>query len=88
MLFSQDPSSSLIQTHLAEDKRAVLLEAGEIVLAHGTQRTFLCKVSELPVLELKQAGSQDNNVAVLASAAAAWALNLPLDLIRSGLRSY
>ena len=48
----------------------------------------LCEVTELPVLGLNQAGSEDNTVAVLASVAAAWALNLPLDLIRSGLRSY
>jgi cyanophycin synthetase len=88
MLFSQDPNSSLIQTHLAENKRAVLLDAGQIVLAQGAQRTLLCKVSELPVLGLNQAGGEDNSVAVLASVAAAWALNLSLDLIRSGLRSY
>ena len=88
MLFSQDPASTLIQAHLAEGKRAVLLDAGEIILAHGTQRTPLCTTSELPVLGLNGTGIQDNTVAVLASVAAAWALNLPLDRIHSGLRSY
>ena len=88
MLFSQDPASTLIQAHLAEDKRAVLLDAGEIILAQGTQRTPLCTTSELPVLGLNGTGIQDNTVAVLASVAAAWALNLPLDRIHSGLRSY
>ena len=88
MLFSQDPASTLIQAHLAEGKRAVLLDAGEIILAQGTQRTPLCTTSELPVLGLNGTGIQDNTVAVLASVAAAWALNLPLDRIHSGLRSY
>jgi cyanophycin synthetase len=88
MLFSQDPASPLIQAHLAEDKRAVLLDAGQIMLAQGAQRTPLCKTSELPVLGLNPAGTEDNTVAVLASVAAAWALNLPLDRIHSGLRSY
>ena len=88
IFFSQEPSSAVIQAHLAEDKWAVLLESGQIVLAQGKLRTPLCKTSELPVLVGQQAASQDNTVAVLASVAAAWALNLPLDLIRSGLRSY
>ncbi len=88
MLFSQDPASTLIQAHLAEGKRAVLLDAGEIILAQGAQRTPLCTTSELPVLGLNGTGIQDNTVAVLASVAAAWALNLPLDRIHSGLRSY
>lgn len=88
MLFSQDPASTLIQAHLAEGKRAVLLDAGEIILAQGTQRTPLCTTSELPVLGLNGTGIQDNTIAVLASVAAAWALNLPLDRIHSGLRSY
>ena len=88
MLFSQDPQSALLQTHLADGKRAVLLDAGQIVLAHGKLRTPLCKASELPVFGSHHSGETGNSVAVLASIAAAWALNLPLELIRSGLRSY
>ena len=88
ILFSQDPHSTLIQAHLADEKRAVLLDAGQIVLAQGKLHTPLCKVSELPVLGAHGTAAPDNTVAVLASVAAAWALNLPLDLIRSGLRSY
>ena len=88
ILFSQDPQSALIQAHLAHDKRAVLLDAGQIVLAHGKLHTPLCNMSELSVLGRDRSAGQNNTVAVLASAAAAWALNLPLELIRSGLRSY
>jgi cyanophycin synthetase len=88
ILFSQDPQSALIQAHLADDKRAVLLDAGQIVLAHGTLHTPLCNMSELSVLGRDRSAGQNNTVAVLACAAAAWALNLPEELIRSGLRSY
>ena len=88
IFFSQNPSSAVIQAHLAEEKWAVLLESDQIILAQGKLRTPLCKTSELPVLRQQPAVAQDNTVAVLASVAAAWALNLPLELIRSGLRSY
>jgi cyanophycin synthetase len=86
--FSQDPQGALITAHLAAGKRAVLLDSDEIVLAQGEQRTLLCSVATLPVLSASQAARHENMVPVLASVAAAWALNLPLDLIRSGLRSY
>jgi cyanophycin synthetase len=88
ILFSQDPQSALIQAHLSDKKRAVLLDAGQIILAHGTLHTPLCNVSELSVLSRDHSAGQDDTVAVLASVAAAWALNLPLELIRSGLRAY
>ncbi len=87
-LFSQDPQSALIQAHLADGKRAVLLDAGQIVLANGKLHTPLCNVSELSVLGGDHSIAQENTVAVLASVAAAWALNLPVELIRSGLRAY
>jgi cyanophycin synthetase len=87
MLFSQNPESTLIEAHLAEGRRAVLLDAGHIVLAEGTQRTVLSKVSELSPLLQRGPKHQEDTVAVLACVAAAWALNLPLDLIRQGLRS-
>jgi cyanophycin synthetase len=86
--FSQDPQGALITAHLAAGKRAVLLDSDEIVLAQGEQRTLLCSVVTLPVLSASQAARHENMVPVLASVAAAWALNLPLELIRSGLRSY
>jgi cyanophycin synthetase len=88
IFFSQEPNSAVIQAHLAEDKWAVLLDAGQIFLAQGKLRTPLCKTSELPILSGQPVAAQDNTVAVLASVAAAWALNLPLNMIRIGLRSY
>lgn len=88
ILFSQDPQSALIQAHIAGDKQAVLLDAGQIVLAHGKLHTPLCNMSELSFLGRDHSAGQNDTVAVLASVAAAWALNLPLELIRSGLRSY
>jgi cyanophycin synthetase len=88
ILFGQQPDSTVIQAHLAAGQRAVVLDAGQIVLTQGAQRTPLCHASELPVLAPHFADVQGATVAVLASVAAAWALNLPLDLLRSGLRSY
>jgi cyanophycin synthetase len=88
IFFSRDPNSTVIQAHLAEEKRAVLLDADQIILAQGTARTLLCNISELPVLSVNHPGVQETLIALLATVAGAWALNLPLDLMRSGLKSY
>lgn len=88
IFFSQDPYSALLQTQIADEKRAVFLDKDQIILAHGKLRTFLCDVTELPILSSGSTASQENTVAVLATVAAAWALNLPLALMRCGLRSY
>ena len=86
--FSQHPDSALIQTHLAGGHRAVLLVAEQIILAEGLVRTPLCQVSTLPLLSANPASFQENIVPVLAAVAAAWALNLPLDLLHNGLQTY
>ena len=86
--FSQHPGSTLIQTHLAGGHRAVLLVAEQIILAEGLVRTPLCQVSTLPLLSANPASFQENIVPVLAAVAAAWALNLPLDLLHNGLQTY
>jgi len=88
IFFSRDQNSIVIQTHLAEENRAVLLDDDQIILAQGTARTHFCNMSDLPAWAVDHSNAQEAMIAVLASVAAAWALNLPVDLIRSGLKSY
>jgi cyanophycin synthetase len=86
--FSQEPQAEIIQTHLAKGLRAVLVDSEEILLAEGGTRTSLCALSAIPALNTNASSRQANMVPILASVAAAWALNLPLELIRSGLQAY
>lgn len=85
-LFSKHPKSEGIVAHLATGGRAVFIDHGQLVLAHGTARTNLCSISSIP------ATSQASNTAqmynVLAAAGAAWALGLSSDLIDAGLVSF
>ena len=86
--FGQNPQAEIIQTHLAKGQRAVLLDSEQVVLAEGSTRTTLCALSAIPVLNANESSRQTNLAPILASVAGAWALNLPLELIRSGLQTY
>jgi cyanophycin synthetase len=81
--FSLDPSHPVIIRHLAAGKRAVIIEAGQITLAEGTERTILCQVADLTCTE--QGRNIEQTRHVLAATGAAWALGLSRDLIRVGL---
>jgi len=86
--FSQNPQAEIIQTHLAKGLRAVLLDLDQIILVEGSTRTTLCALSAIPVFNTNELSRQANMAPLLASVAAAWALNLPLEVIRSGLQTY
>jgi len=86
--FGQNPQAEIIQTHLAKGQRAVLLDSEQVVLVEGSTRTTLCALSAIPVLNANESSRQANLVPILASVAGARALNLPLELIRSGLQTY
>ncbi|MGK5078331.1 cyanophycin synthetase [Janthinobacterium sp. HLX7-2] len=81
-LYAQDGSLPAITAQLAAGQRAVFVRDNHIVLAEGAIDTvLLC----LDLLKPATAGNVDS---VLAVAAAAWALNLPVDLICAGLRTF
>lgn len=81
-LYAQDGSLPAIAAQLAAGQRAVFVRGNHIVLAEGGIETvLLC----LDLLKPATAGNVDS---VLAVAAAAWAMNLPVDLICAGLRTF
>ncbi|PMQ15491.1 cyanophycin synthetase [Janthinobacterium sp. AD80] len=81
-LYAQDGSLPAIAAQLAAGQRAAFVRGNHIVLAEGGIETvLLC----LDLLKPATAGNVDS---VLAVAAAAWALNLPVDLICAGLRTF
>ncbi|MCL6483030.1 MAG: cyanophycin synthetase, partial [Janthinobacterium lividum] len=81
-LYAQDGSLAAIAAQLAAGQRAVFVRGNHIVLAEGGIETVLL------CLDLLKPATVGNVDSVLAVAAAAWALNLPVDLICAGLRTF
>ena len=76
----------VIAEHLAQDKRAVFVRHGQIMLASGKHEIMLAQVATLPLTADGQPTSQTENV--LAAVAATWALGIAVDLIRAGIETF
>lgn len=84
--FSLDPELLAVTAHRAHEaqgKRAVIVRDGEIMLATGADEVPLIKLANVPLTDGGRAIAQIENV--LAAVAAAWALGIAPDLIRSGI---
>lgn len=74
------------QKHLAQGGKAVFTANEQIVLSHGSDRTVLTNISGIPLLQSSSKTHALENV--LAAVGAAWALNIPKDIIVAGLQTY
>jgi cyanophycin synthetase len=64
----------------------VFVREGWMILAQGSDEQPLVEIDELP---MTQPGSADHDLEnLLAAVAAAWALGLSLDLMRTGVATY
>lgn len=84
--FARAPEHPRIAAHLAAGGRAVFARGGAIVLARGIEQVDLVSLEQVPMTHQGRAGFQVENV--LAAAAAAWAVGLPLEAIAGGLASF
>ena len=77
IFYSADPDLPVVQTHRAQGGKAVLCVDGQLLLATGD--------TTKPVFETRQPaiGAQATHV-LLASVACAWALDIPLTVVRAG----
>jgi len=82
LFYALDEHNAVLAQHRAEGGRTVFLRDGHIVLADGAAETSLLSMSKLKPATAAQPE------AVLAAAAAAWALDVAHDLICAGLRSF
>ena len=85
LLYSLSDQNRAVAEHRAHKGRAVLMRGNAIVLARGASETPLIELAHAPTTGNPM--KQDVRPPALAAAAAAWALNIPLDLIRAGLSS-
>ncbi|GAO34960.1 cyanophycin synthetase [Sulfuricella sp. T08] len=86
IFFGANPDVPAITEHLTRGKRAVLVRDTFVTLATGSEEVRLVEVSGIMLADAEVAGLQIENV--LAAAGAAWALGLPLELIRAGIETF
>jgi cyanophycin synthetase len=82
IFYGMDPKSAPMAEHSEAGGRIVFVRDGEIVLADGPKELAL-----LPLSSLKPAKASQPEM-VMAAVAAAWALNIPPELIGAGLRTF
>jgi cyanophycin synthetase len=83
--FALDAHHPVLATHRAQGKRVVYTENGSIVAQQG-KKYFRIPLSDVPLTRQGQIGFQTENV--MAAVAAAWAVNVPWDIIALGLSTF
>ena len=82
IFYGADAANPTLAAHLAAGERAVTLRNGKIVLCHGEAETLLVSVTSL------RPGMASHPDSVLAAVAAAWALEVPAEIMCAGLRAF
>ena len=82
IFFALDPETPALAEHLAAGARGVTLRGEKIVLLEGATETPLVRISSL-----RPSTAQDP-ASVLAAVAAAWALDVPAEIMCAGLRAF
>ena len=82
IFYGVDATLKAIVDHCAAGERAVFLRDESIVMAHGA-----ATIAVLPLSSLKPAKASKPEM-VMAAVAAAWALDIPVELIAAGLRTF
>jgi cyanophycin synthetase len=84
--FARDPDQPLLTAHHAGGGRTVFVRDGSIVWAQASNEEVLIALDRVPLTHGGRVSFQVENV--LAVAAAAWALDLPTEVVRNGLASF
>ncbi len=85
IFFAADHQHPVMATHRAQGKRVVYIENGHLIAAEGKTRHSV-PLADIPITRNGSIGFQVENV--MASVAAAWAVNTDWDSIRAGLKSF
>ena len=84
--FAADPDLPALSEHRQAGKRAVIVRYGQIMLASGQGETALAKLADIPLTDGGKSLPQTENV--LAAVAAAWALEISPDVMRTGIETF
>jgi len=86
ILFSKDKHNPLVNNHIEQGKMAVLIDNDELVMIKKGNKIHLIKVGEIPITFN---GKPDCNIEnCLAAVSALLGLNMPLEVIERGLRTF
>ncbi|MDM0114509.1 cyanophycin synthetase [Variovorax sp. J22R133] len=85
IFFTADRSHPVMATHRAQGKRTVYIDQDSLIAAEGSWRERV-SLRDVPITRNGTIGFQVDNV--MAAVAAAWAVGLDWDTIRSGLASF
>jgi cyanophycin synthetase len=86
IFFAIDPSLPIITEHRSHGGRAVFVRGDEVILATAGEESPLVPVCDIPLIVGEVSSEPLENV--LAAVAAAWALGIPLHVIRTGIQTY
>ncbi|OZI39374.1 cyanophycin synthetase [Bordetella genomosp. 1] len=86
MYFGLTPNVPALASHVALGKRAVFVRDGHIVLARGRTEERLADIAAVPLTHGGRVQFQVENV--LAAVATAWALDVPIDVIRASIETF
>jgi cyanophycin synthetase len=82
MYYALDEHNQMLASHRAGGGRVAFIRDGRIMLADGASETPLLELAKIKPATAKHPES------LLAAACAAWALEVPADLICAGLRTF
>jgi cyanophycin synthetase len=83
--FAVDRAHPVIATHLAQGRRTVYVEAGDLVATEGKQEHRIA-LAQVPITRNGSIGFQVENV--MAALATAWGVGIAWDAIRAGLATF
>ena len=86
IFFAHEADHPVVRAHRAAGGKAVFTRDGSIIRADGETETVFMPLSEVPLTHGGRIGFQVENT--LAAVAAAWALGLPDEEVRTGARSF
>ena len=86
IFFCRDGEHAVVREARARGGRAVFVRDDHIVLAEGVRETVLAALASVPLTYHGRVAFQVENV--LAAAAAAWSMGIPLDVIRMALATF
>jgi cyanophycin synthetase len=86
IFFAADGAHPVVAGHRRRGERAIFVRGGEIVLVEEEREEVLTSLERVPLTHGGRIVFQVENV--LAACAAVWSLNLPLEIVRTGLASF
>lgn len=86
IFFATDPELPALVAHIEQGRRAVIVRYGQVMLVDGDGEAALTKLADIPLCADGKNRPQIENV--LAAIAAAWALGITPDLMRTGVETF